>query len=162
MPTRLGLGRLPRPLRHPRARPIVRRFSRIFSSAERRLARGGRSTVGGWVAGGVPVLLLTTAGRRSGKRHTTPLLFHRRADGSLLLVAANGAAVWNPDWFHNLVANSDAEIEIDQVRYPVTATVLDDEARMAVWDEARQAFPGLETAQRESSRSIPIIRLTSN
>jgi F420H(2)-dependent quinone reductase len=57
----------------------------IFAGVEIRLVRGGRSTVGGWVADDLPVLLLTTTGRRSGKPHTTPLLFHRRAVGPLLL-----------------------------------------------------------------------------
>src|SRR5207249_2919892 len=94
MPDRLALGRLPPPLRRRRARPLVTRISRLFTSLERRLARAGRSTIGGWVAGGVPVLLLTTRGRRSGNRHVTALLFHRDADRSLLLIAANGAADW--------------------------------------------------------------------
>jgi deazaflavin-dependent oxidoreductase (nitroreductase family) len=106
------------------------------------------------------VLLLTTRGRRTGKRHTTPLLFHHRADGSLLLIAVNAAADWDPDWLLNLVAHPDAEIEIEQVRHSIEAAVLDDEERIIVWDEARRAFPGLEATQSESSRTIPLVRLT--
>jgi deazaflavin-dependent oxidoreductase (nitroreductase family) len=72
---------------------------------ELRLAAAGRSTIGGWIAGDVPVLSLTTTGRRSARKHTTPVLFHRDDDGSFLVIAANGAADWNPDWFHNLVSD---------------------------------------------------------
>jgi len=160
MPDRRGLGRLPRPLRRRRASPIVVRFSRIFTRLERQLARAGRTTVGGWIAGRVPVLLLPTTGRRSGKPHTTPLLYHRVAGGSLLLIAANGAADWNPDWFHNLAADPSVEVELDGIRYPAQARVLQGGDRMAMWDEALRAFPGLEAAQRESSRAVPLIQVT--
>lgn len=160
MSDRLRLGRLPGPLRRRRARPVVARFSRVFTHVERRLARAGRTTVGGWVAGRVPVLLLTTTGRRSGARHTIPLLFHRLADGSLLLIAANGAADWHPDWFHNLVADPGVEVELDRTRRPAEARVLRDGDRMAMWLEALRAFPGLEAAQQGSSREIPLIRVT--
>lgn len=157
---RLGLGRLPRPLRRRRTRSLVIRFSRLFTSVDRRLAKAGRSTIGGWVAGGVPVLLLTTTGRRSGNRHVTPLLFRRYADGSLLLIAANGAADWNPDWYHNLVADARVEVEVDGACRSALATVLKGDDRTAAWRTALQAFPGLEAAQGESTRDIPVIRVT--
>lgn len=158
----LALGRLPRPLRSRRARPFVRRFSKVFTSLERRRARAGRSTIGGWVAGGVPVLLLTTKGRHSGKGHTTPLLFHRTGDGSLLLIAANGAANWHPDWYHNVVADPCVEVELDGARRSANATVLAGNERTIAWPTALRAFPGLAATQREATREIPLVRLTIN
>jgi len=98
------------------------------------------------------VLLLTTIGRRTGRPRTTPLLFHRAIDGSLLLVAVNGTNDWDPDWLHNLAANPRGKVEIDGVRKPVQAVVLDDAERAAMWDEACRAFPGLEAAQAECRR----------
>lgn len=160
MSDRLALGRLPRLLRRPGARPFVRRFSKLFTRLERRLVRSGRPTIGGWVAGGAPVLLLTTTGRRSGKRHVTPLLFHREVDGSLLVIAANGAADWNPDWFHNLVADPRVDVDVDGVNASARATVLEGRDREAAWPAAAQAFPGLKAAQREARRGIPLVRLT--
>lgn len=160
VPDRVGLGRLPRPLRRRGVRPFVVRFSRLFTRLERRRAWAGRSTIGGWVAGGAPVLLLTTRGRRSGSRHVTPLLFYRDTDGSLLLIAANGAADWNPDWLHNLVADPRVGVEVDGARRSAHATVLQGDDRTATWPTALQAFPGLEAAQRESTRDIPLIRVT--
>lgn len=105
------------------------------------------------------MLLLTTTGRRSGNRHVTPLLYHRDADGSLLLIAANGAADWNPDWFHNLVADPHVEVEVDGVQRSARATVLEGRDRTTAWPTALDAFPGLEAAQLESSRDIPLIRV---
>lgn len=160
MPDRLRLGRLPRPLRHQRARPLVIPFSRLFTRIDRRLARSGRSTIGGWVGGGAPVLLLTTTGRRSGRRHVTPLLYHRDVDGSLLLMAANGAATWNPDWFHNLVADPNVEVAVDGVQQSARAVTLEGTDRSTAWSTALKAFPALDAAQRESARCIPLIRLT--
>ncbi len=112
------------------------------------------------MAGGVPVALLTTTGRRSALPHTTPLLFHREPPGSILLVAANGGADWNPDWLHNLLADPRAEVEIDGERVPVMATILSGPERAAVWDEARRAFPGLDAAQKRCRRTVPLLRLT--
>lgn len=159
MSDRLALGRLPRLLRRPGARPFVRRFSKLFTRLERRLVRSGRPTIGGWVAGGAPVLLLTTTGRRSGKRHVTPLLFHREVDGSLVVIAANGAADWNPDWFHNLVADPRVDVEVDGVNASARAKVLESGDREAAWPTAVRAFPGLEAAQRQARRAIPLVRL---
>lgn len=135
-------------------------MSRLFTRLECRLVRTGHTTIGGWVAGGVPVLLLTTRGRRSGDRHVTPLVFHRDLDGSLLLIAANGAADWDPDWFHNLVADARVEVEIDGARHSAHATVLEGDDQTTAWPAALRAFPGLEAAQGESTRDVPLIRVT--
>ena len=111
------------------------------------------------MAGGIPVLLLSTSGRRSGRRRTTPLLYHRESNGDLLLVAANGGAAWNPDWLHDLRARPEAEVDIDGRVIPVVASVLGPTERSAAWATAVEAFPGLEDNQRVAVRKIPIVRL---
>ena len=58
----------------------------------------------------LPVLLLTTTGRRSGKQRTIPLLYLEE-DGTLLVVASMGGAPSNPGWYHNLVANPTVEVQ---------------------------------------------------
>lgn len=141
-------------------RPLVACFSRGFTALDRRLVQRGHRSIGGWVAGDVPVLLLTTVGRRTGREQTTLRLYHRRDDGSLLLIAANGTADWDPDWLCNLIAHPIAEIEIDGERRAVEATVLDDVDRNATWQEACRAFPGLQSAQAACRRAIPVVRLT--
>ena len=153
-------GRLPGPLRRRRARPLVRRVSRLVTALDRRLLRTGRRTIGGRVAGDVPVLLLSTTGRRTGRRRTTPLLFHREDGDHLLLVAANGGADWHPDWLHNLRADPRVSVELDGVGRRCRAHVLDEVERAVAWPTAVRAFPGLAQAQAESSRMIPLVRLT--
>ena len=105
------------------------------------------------------MLLLTTTGRRTHRPHTTPLLHHRRSDGSLLLVAANGTADWDPDWLLNLLAQPRVLVELDGERHRGTATVLTGEERDAAWHDARSAFPGLADAQAACRRALPLVRL---
>ena len=83
------------------------------------------------------------------------------ADGSVVLTAANGAADWNPDWIHNVVvADQRVEVEVDGVQSSAHATLLEGDDRTTAWPTARQAIPCLELAQRESTRDIPLIRVT--
>lgn len=149
-------------------------ISRRFTAGEIRRFRAGRPTVGSRVAGDVPVLLLHTVGRRSGAARTTPLLFHRDEDGSLLLVAANGGADWDPSWLHNLRARPEVEVTFGPGRgdgggsdggpVPMRSVVLEPGTaeRDAAWPTAAAAFPTLAPAQRATARPIPLVRLTSN
>ena len=145
---RLVLGRLPGPLRRRRFRSLVGLQSRVFTALERRLVRAGRRSIGGWLAGDVPVLLLTTTGRRTGTPRTTPLLYARRPDGSLLLVAANGAADWDPAWLLNVRSSPHVHVELDGMRTPMTAHELSPADRTAVWPEACAAFPASPPPRR--------------
>lgn len=131
----------------------------MFTSVDVRLHRAGQKTIGGRVASGLPVLLLTTAGRQTGNLRTTPLLYQLNEDGSLLLVAVNGAADWNPHWLHNLTSDPQAEVGIDGERLRVQAHVIGDEERGDLWPAALRMFPGLDHAQEESTRAIPLVRL---
>lgn len=152
-------GQLPRPLRRRRARPFVNAISRAFTALEIRLHRSGRRTLGSRIAGNAPVLLLTTTGRLTGKRRTTPLLYHREENGDVLLVAVNGGADWNPRWFHNLLATPEAEVEIGGRRLRVVGAVLSPEERASIWPLAIRAFPTLSNAQASTTRPIPLVRL---
>jgi deazaflavin-dependent oxidoreductase (nitroreductase family) len=127
----------------------------------RRIARGRRS-IGGLVAGNAPTLLLTTTGRRSGRARTVPLLFNDEPAGTILLIAANGAADWDPDWVHNRRADPRALIERNGQRIAVQAELLEGEAHDAAWPAAVDAFAGLANGQRAARRRIPLIRLTTS
>lgn len=90
------------------------------------------------------------------------MLFHRDADGSLLVTAVNGAADWDPDWLHNLVADPHVEVDFEGVHRAAHAAALDGEDRAGAWATAAHAFPGLGATQREAKRVVPLIRLTLN
>jgi deazaflavin-dependent oxidoreductase (nitroreductase family) len=107
----------------------------------------------------VDLLLLTTHGRRTGKRRTVVLPFFR--DGaSLVVVAANAGLSSNPDWFHNLQANPTARIQIDNKCTDMRADVLSRDEAAAFWPRVEQRFPGYARYLRYTTRNIPIVRLT--
>ena len=86
---------------------------------------------GGKVAGiweGRPLLLLTTSGAKSGKRHTTPTMYLRDGD-RLLVFASKGGAPTQPDWYHNLRTHPHVIVEVGDETYEATATVLTGEER---------------------------------
>ena len=78
---------------------------------------------GGKVAnrmGQAPILLLTVAGRKSGKRRTTPLL-HGRDGDNYVVIASMGGAPKHPAWYHNLMANPDTAVQVGGIsRSPIT------------------------------------------
>ena len=155
----LAVGRLPAPLRRARMRPIVRRGSHVLGALDRTLQRRTGRTIGGWIAGGAPVLVLTTTGRRSGQPRAVPLLYHREPDGSLLLIAANGTADWDPDWLHNLRADRRYTVEVEGATWPGRAEELSGPARDDGWRALRTTLPGADAAARACRREIAVVRL---
>ena len=101
----------------------MRAVSRFHTAVYR--ASGGR--VAG-EAGNLPVLLLTTTGRRTGKQRTAPLLFVRDGD-DLVVVASNGGMDWFPAWWLNLQHHSAAVIEIGRERRDLTRPPLHTEEK---------------------------------
>jgi deazaflavin-dependent oxidoreductase (nitroreductase family) len=100
------------------------------------------------------VVVLSTRGRRSGKRRRTPLLAYEDA-GRLVLVASFGGSPTHPHWFRNLRA--DPEVEVDGRSY--TATVADDEERARLWPRIVERYPGYARYQARTSRTIPLVIL---
>src|SRR6476619_6556457 len=70
------------------------------------------------------LVLVTTTGAKSGKAHTTPLVYHR--DGNrIVIIASKGGAPENPHWFNNLVKNPVVTVEVGTEKYQARATVVD-------------------------------------
>src|SRR5579862_6885456 len=118
-------------------------------------ANGGK--VGGSFTG-APLLLLTTTGAKSGKLRTNPVMY--LADGDRLLVFASKAgAPTNPDWYHNLVANRSATVEVGDERYDVNATVLTGEERDRWYARQAELYPGFAEYEAKTTRTIPVVAL---
>jgi deazaflavin-dependent oxidoreductase (nitroreductase family) len=106
----------------------------------------------------VDALLLTTHGRRSGHPRTVVLQYFR--DGEMMVVvAANDGGKSHPGWYHNLVAQPVADVEIHGRRVPVRAEELDQEAASAWWRMIIQRDPSYKRYRRATDRRFPIIRL---
>ena len=107
---------------------------------------------------GMPVLLLTTTGRRSGRKRTIPLT-HQRDGDNYVVIASNGGSDTHPAWYLNLRGNPDAEITIGRERLRVRAEVANDAERDRLYASAVDIFPGYDDYQRETERKIPVVIL---
>ena len=117
---------------------------------------GGR--VLGSVAG-MPVLLLTTTGRRSGKARTTPLTFFR--DGAdLVVIASNGGADRPPDWSLNLQQIPRAVVRIGTDKLVVTARPASEHDRARLWVVVTATYAGYARYQERTTRRIPVVLLS--
>lgn len=120
--------------------------------------RAAGGVVGGDFAG-VPLLLLTTTGARSGEPRTMPLTY--RADGPRLVVfAANGGRPQHPGWYHNLRADPSARVEVGTDAYEVTAVDAEGAERERLWDLQVRDAPYFAGFQERAGRSIPVVVLT--
>ena len=108
---------------------------------------------------GMPVLLLTTTGRRSGRRRTTPLTFLR--DGvDLVVIASNGGSDRPPDWSLNLQRDPRAAVEIGAHRLIVTARTASAQDRERLWPMITATYAGYARYQERTTRVIPVVLLT--
>ena len=108
---------------------------------------------------GVPILLLTTTGRKSNKPRTWPLLYFRN-QGRYILIASNGGADHHPAWLLNLRDHPHAMIEIGRKQIDVIAEEAAGEERERLWQGASEAYPGYVQYQSRTVREIPVVVLT--
>ncbi len=116
----------------------------------------------GWRVGsrisGLPVVLLTTRGRRSGKERTVPLMY--LDDGGYVLVGSNGGAPGDPGWVLNLRARPDATIAVAGGRVAVRAEEVADPAEYdRLWQRIVAVAPNYDTYAGRTDRRIPLVRL---
>jgi deazaflavin-dependent oxidoreductase (nitroreductase family) len=122
------------------------------------IVRVGDGRVLGRIAG-MPVLLLTTAGRRSGKRRTVPLTYLRDG-GDIAVVASFGGSDQPPGWLLNLEHDPRASVRLDRATVAVTARIADAVERDRLWPTVVQTYPGYARYQSRTHRQIPIVLLT--
>jgi deazaflavin-dependent oxidoreductase (nitroreductase family) len=107
---------------------------------------------------GAPILLLTTAGAKSGERRTMPLAFTRDGD-KYVVIASKGGAPTNPAWFHNLVANPTVTVEIPGEKFEARASVPDGAERDRLFDAQAALMPNFAEYQQNTTRRIPVVVL---
>jgi F420H(2)-dependent quinone reductase len=109
---------------------------------------------------GLPVVIVTSRGARSGKLRKTPLM-RVEHDGRYLAVASQGGAPTHPLWYHNLVADPAVELQDRDQKRDMTARLLTGEERAQWWERAVEAFPPYADYQRRTEREIPVFLLES-
>jgi len=107
---------------------------------------------------GLPVVVLTTLGARSGKIRKTPVM-RVEHDGTYVAVASLGGAPKHPVWYHNLVANPHVELQDGPVKQDMVAREVTGEEKATWWTRAVEAFPDYADYQKKTERQIPVFVL---
>jgi F420H(2)-dependent quinone reductase len=139
-----------------RPRGLVTRFTRLHA-ALLRVSRG-RIRRSRLVAGGQPVLSLTTTGRRSGRQRST-IVAYLRDGGTYVVYASNLGSERDPAWCLNLDADPDAWVHVDGRRLRVTARRAGGEEAVRLWGAYAARLPAVEHFRAIAGRPIPIFVL---
>ena len=108
---------------------------------------------------GVPTLLLTTTGRKSGGQRQLPLIYGEDP-GGLVIVASKGGAPAHPAWYLNLVEHPQVIVQVAQERYRAVARVVDPEERQRLWPKMTAIWPQYDDYQEKTDREIPVVVLS--
>jgi len=119
--------------------------------------RASRGRVGGTLAG-MPVIVLTTTGRQTGKPRATPLTLIRH-EGRTYIVASKGGDDRHPAWYLNLVANPEVTVQGDGRTERMVARVLEPDERDAMWPVVTRTYKGYAGYERRTDRRIPVVEL---
>jgi deazaflavin-dependent oxidoreductase (nitroreductase family) len=108
---------------------------------------------------GMPVLLLTMTGAKTGQTLVRPLCYSR--DGDLIVIIASyGGAPRNPPWYHNLVANPVVTLEVGTEKYKARATQVYGTERDRLFAATAKLIPLFADYQNKTKRQIPLFTLT--
>ena len=120
-------------------------------------ASGGRL---GWTAAGMPVLELTTTGRRSGISRSVLLTSPHQEDHRIVIVASKGGEDTHPSWFLNLLENPQVEVRLQgAVSSPMFARAASDKERQRMWPIVTGKYPNYAGYQAKTDRQIPLVIL---
>lgn len=135
-------------------------FARLAHRIDRpvfRLTRG-RNTFAS-LASGIPVVILTTTGARSGQPRTVPVL-GLPTDEGLVVIASNFGQHRHPAWYHNLRANPEGEVAVDGTKRRFRAVEAEGERRSRIWETGLKVYPGFSQYERRAShRNIAVFVL---
>ena len=120
--------------------------------------RANQRKVGGQLAN-TPVLLLTMTGAKSGRTLTRPLVYTTDGD-RLVVIASFAGGPKNPPWYHNLIANPVATVELGSDCFRVRAAVTAGEERQRLFDRQAERMSIFAEYQTKTTRQIPVLVLT--
>jgi deazaflavin-dependent oxidoreductase (nitroreductase family) len=107
---------------------------------------------------GLPMLLLTVTGRKSGLERTTPLVYFEVA-GAYVVVGSDGGARRDPQWWKNLQADPNAKIRVGRRVLDATARLAESEERARLWEIGKGVNPMWDRYQRGTARELPVVVL---
>lgn len=107
---------------------------------------------------GTQTLILTTTGRRSRRRHRTPLIYGRHGDDHLV-VASKGGADQPPAWYLNLEADPEVEVQVKGDRFAARARIATPDEKPELWRIMTATWPAYDAYQAKTAREIPVVVL---
>jgi deazaflavin-dependent oxidoreductase (nitroreductase family) len=120
--------------------------------------RANQGKVGGPMEG-MPILLLTMTGAKTGRTLIRPLCYSR--DGErLVIIASYGGASRNPPWYHNLLANPVVTVEVGTEKFKAKAAQTSGAERQRLFDAQARLRPFFNDYQKKTKRQIPVLTLT--
>ena len=109
---------------------------------------------------GASLILVHHTGARSGTERVTPAGCFPQSDGRFAIIASNGGAPANPDWYYNLKAHPEINVEFGTETFAAAVRELEGAEREKVWADAVSAAPWLGEYQNKTTRTIPVLLLT--
>jgi proline iminopeptidase len=107
---------------------------------------------------GTTILLLTTTGRTSGEKRTSPLIYVE--DGPrYVIIASKGGAPEDPGWYKNLAKNPEVELQVEGEVFHAKARKAEGEERTRLWRKAAVAWPDYDEYAKRTAREIPVVVL---
>jgi deazaflavin-dependent oxidoreductase (nitroreductase family) len=107
---------------------------------------------------GSTVLLLTTTGRKTGRKTTTPLIYDLDGDDPVI-VASQGGAPQHPGWYRNLAKDPEVEVQIKGETFRARARTAEGEERERLWRLMNEMWPHYAEYQERTDREIPVVVL---
>lgn len=113
---------------------------------------------------GMPMILVTMTGAKSGRELCSPLVYSTDGD-DVVVIASKGGAPEHPNWYHNLVANPTVTVEVGSEKWEATAKLAEGDERKRLFDAQAAKMPQFaeyEKSAGETGRVIPVFQLVRN
>ncbi|HVV12809.1 nitroreductase family deazaflavin-dependent oxidoreductase [Amycolatopsis sp.] len=108
--------------------------------------------------GGVPTLVLTTVGRKTGQERKFALIY-QEVDGAYVIVASKGGADKHPGWYLNLQAQPEVKVQVKADRFTARARTAEGDERARLWKKMAAVWPDYDNYQAKTEREIPVVVL---
>jgi proline iminopeptidase len=130
----------------------------LFGDEHVRRYRETGGKVGHIWRGGSTILLLTTTGRTTGEKRTSPLIYAE--DGAaFVIVASKGGAPDHPGWYKNLEKTPEVELQVKDEVFRARARTAQGDDRARLWRKANEVWPQYDEYAKKTSREIPVVVL---
>lgn len=113
----------------------------------------------GWTAGKMPVIELTTTGRKSGQQRSTMLTTPWAEDDKMVIVASAGGNDGHPAWYLNLEADPAVSIRTEDATVQMTARTVTGDERADLWEQITSKYDNYAGYQKKTDREIPVVML---